>query len=604
MTRPSNFLTSPKLSSPIDWWQSSNFPLKVGAVSDRSYLEEISIRNLGIIEQSELELGRGLNVLTGETGAGKTMILTALSLVLGGKSDSSLVRHGSERLVATAQFSVTADSKELLDEIGAEVEGTSLIVTRTVNSDGKSKASCGGVTVPAGTLSDVTEPLIEIHGQSANSQIVKPARQRELLDRFGGTAIAPVLSDYQQTYLEYLELKERIKAMKASANKRDGEIAELEEFLAAWTKLKAVRNEPSAVEDEIQRLSSVEDLRLASSGALSALDSEESGALTLLHSARRFLDAAKGKDARLEEIAERVAESLFILDDTSSDLASYATGLEADPERLDFLQGRKAELNLFVKRWGGAGTADDELVALAAKAKTGKESIADLKGGDERIAELENDLAKIKKLLLASAQKLSQARSTAAELLSHSVTNEIQALSMPHTRFFAEVISPDYSAALKESDFTQLGCDEISMQIQGQADGPKIALGKGASGGEMSRIMLGLEVVIAKSHPVGTYIFDEVDAGVGGKAAIEVGKRLHALAQSAQVIVVTHLPQVAAWADTHFVVKKSSDGSVLQSGVSKLGQSERVEEIARMLAGLEESSSAREHAAELLAMRG
>ncbi len=572
-------------------------------MSERSYLEEISIRNLGIIEQSELELGRGLNVLTGETGAGKTMILTALNLVLGGKSDSSLVRHGSERLVATAQFSVTKESQEQLDEIGAEVDGSSLIVTRTVNSDGKSKASCGGVTVPAGTLADVTEPLIEIHGQSANSQIVKPARQRELLDRFGGAAIASVLSEYQRTYSEYLELKERIKAMKASANKRDGEIAELEEFLAAWVKLKAVRNEPSNVEDEIKRLTSVEDLRIASSGAMAALDSEESGALTLLHSARRFLDAAKGKDSRLEEIAERVAESLFILDDASSDLASYATSLEADPERLDFLQNRKAELNLFIKRWGGGESADEELVQLAAKAKSGKESIADLKGGDERIVELESELAQIKKILLSSALNLSQARTTAADSLSQSVTTEIQALSMPHTRFFAEVIAPDYSGALKESDFTQLGCDEILMQIQGQVDGPKIALGKGASGGEMSRIMLGLEVVIAKSHPVGTYIFDEVDAGVGGKAAIEVGKRLHALAQNSQVIVVTHLPQVAAWADTHFVVKKSSDGSVVQSGVSKLGQSERVEEIARMLAGLEESSSAREHAAELLAMR-
>jgi DNA repair protein RecN (Recombination protein N) len=573
-------------------------------VSERSYLEEISIRNLGIIEQSELELGRGLNVLTGETGAGKTMILTALSLVLGGKSDSSLVRHGSERLIATAQFSVTKDSKDQLDEIGAEVDGSSLIVTRTVNSDGKSKASCGGVTVPAGTLADVTEPLIEIHGQSANSQIVKPARQRELLDRFGGASVASALVEYQQGYSEYLELKERIKAMKASANKRDGEIAELEEFLTAWAKLKAVRNEPSSVEDEIKRLSSVEDLRIASSGAMAALDSEESGALTLLHSARRFLDAAKGKDSRLEEIAERVAESLFILDDASSDLASYATSLEADPERLDLLQNRKAELNLFIKRWGGGESADEELVLLAAKAKSGKESIADLKGGDERIAELEVELAKIKKSLLTSAQKLSQSRATAADSLSQSVTTEIQALSMPHTRFFAEVIAPDYSGALKESDFTQLGCDEVAMQIQGQVDGPKIALGKGASGGEMSRIMLGLEVVIAKSHPVGTYIFDEVDAGVGGKAAIEVGKRLHALAQNSQVIVVTHLPQVAAWADTHFVVKKSSDGSVVQSGVSKLGQSERVEEIARMLAGLEESSSAREHAAELLAMRG
>ena len=573
-------------------------------MSERSYLEEISIRNLGIIEQSELELGRGLNVLTGETGAGKTMILTALTLVLGGKSDSSLVRHGSERLVATAQFSVTSNSQEKLDEIGAETDGSSLIVTRTVNSDGKSKASCGGVTVPAGTLADVTEPLIEIHGQSANAQIVKPARQRELLDRFGGAVIAKAISEYQEIYGQYSELKDRIKTMKASANKRDGEIAELEEFLAAWGKLKAVRNEASTVEDEIKRLSSVEDLRIASSGALSSLDSEESGALNLLHSARRFLDAAKGKDSRLEEIAERVAESLFILDDASSDLASYATGLEADPQRLDILQNRKAEIGLFIKRWGGAGSLDDELVLLAAKAKTGKESIADLKGGDDRIAELESELAKVKKSLLASAQSLTGSRSEAALALSKAVTTEIQALSMPHTQFFAEVISPDYGSALKESDFTVLGCDEITMQIQGQIDGPKIALGKGASGGEMSRIMLGLEVVIAQSHPVGTYIFDEVDAGVGGKAAIEVGKRLHALAQNAQVIVVTHLPQVAAWADTHFVVRKSSDGSVVQSGVSKLAQSERVEEIARMLAGLEESSSAREHAAELLAMRG
>jgi len=573
-------------------------------VSERSYLEEISIRNLGIIEQSELELGPGLNVLTGETGAGKTMILTALTLVLGGKSDSSLVRHGSERLIATAQFSVTSNSQEKLDEIGAETDGSSLIVTRTVNSDGKSKASCGGVTVPAGTLADVTEPLIEIHGQSANAQIVKPARQRELLDRFGGAVIAKAISEYQEIYGQYSELKDRIKTMKASANKRDGEIAELEEFLAAWGKLKAVRNEASTVEDEIKRLSSVEDLRIASSGALSSLDAEESGALNLLHSARRFLDAAKGKDSRLEEIAERVAESLFILDDASSDLASYATGLEADPQRLDNLQSRKAEIGLFIKRWGGAGSLDDELVLLAAKAKTGKESIADLKGGDDRIAELESELAKVKKSLLASAQSLTGSRSEAALALSKAVTTEIQALSMPHTQFFAEVISPDYGSALKESDFTVLGCDEITMQIQGQIDGPKIALGKGASGGEMSRIMLGLEVVIAQSHPVGTYIFDEVDAGVGGKAAIEVGKRLHALAQNAQVIVVTHLPQVAAWADTHFVVRKCSDGSVVQSGVSKLAQSERVEEIARMLAGLEESSSAREHAAELLAMRG
>ena len=206
--------------------------------------------------------------------------------------------------------------------------------------------------------------------------------------------------------------------------------------------------------------------------------------------------------------------------------------------------------------------------------------------------------------MLFRSQLLTAARSKSAEKLSAEVTAEIVALAMPHTQFFVDVQSADYDGSLKESDFTSTGCDEIVMQIQGQKDGPKIALGKGASGGEMSRIMLALEVVIAKTHPVGTYIFDEVDAGVGGKAAIEVGKRLHKLAETAQVIVVTHLPQVAAWADTHFVVSKSSDGTIVASGVSLLDEKSRVEEIARMLAGLEESESAREHAAELLALRG
>ena len=573
-------------------------------MSERSYLEEISIRNLGAIEQSHLELGRGLNVLTGETGAGKTMILTALNLVLGGKSDSSLVRHGADRLMATAHFSLPKSEQSPFEDVGAEVEDGSIIISRTVSADGKSKALCGGNAVPAGTLAELTSSLIEIHGQSANSQIVKTARQRELLDRFGGSEIAKSLASYQEDFQIYGALKERLSALKASASKRDGEIAELQEFVAAWSKLKASRGECAATADEINRLSSVEDLRIASSGALANLDGEESGALTSLHSARRFLEAAKGKDSKLEEIADRIAESLYILDDASTDLASYATSLEADPDRLNVLQERKAELNSFLKRWAGAGDPDEELVLLAAKAKSAKEAIADLQGGDERTAEIEAELATAKKSLLESAKKLSAARNKAAATLSSEVTNEIKALAMPHTQFFTEVATPDYSGALKESDFTVLGCDEVSMQIQGQIDGPKIALGKGASGGEMSRIMLALEVVIAKSHPVGTYIFDEVDAGVGGKAAIEVGKRLHALSQNAQVIVVTHLPQVAAWADTHFLVSKSSDGTIVASGVTRLSDSARVEEIARMLAGLEGSSSAREHAAELLALRG
>jgi DNA repair protein RecN (Recombination protein N) len=573
-------------------------------VSERSYLEEISIRNLGAIEQSQLELGRGLNVLTGETGAGKTMILTALNLVLGGKSDSTLVRHGSDRLVATAQFSLPKNLHSAFTDVGAEVEDGSVIISRTVNADGKSKALCGGNSVPAGTLAEITTSLIEIHGQSANSQIVKPARQRELLDRFGGSKLAASLQRYQEFFSDYGLLKERLVALKSNASKREGEIAELEEFLLAWTKLKASRGEYAATNDEINRLSSVEDLRIASTGALSALNDEEKGALSSLNFARKYLDSAKDRDSKLQEIAERIAEGLYILDDASSDLSSYSSTLEADPVRLNILQERKAEINSFLKKWAGAGEPDDELVLLAAKAKSAKETIADLRGGDERTAEIEAEYQKVKQELLKAAKNLSQAREEAAKTLSSEVSGEIHALAMPHTNFYVDVVKPNYEGTLKESSFTSLGCDEVVMQIQGQHDGPKIALGKGASGGEMSRIMLALEVVIAKNHPVGTYIFDEVDAGVGGKAAIEVGKRLHALSQNAQVIVVTHLPQVAAWADTHFKVMKSSDGTIVASGVVRLTEESRVEEIARMLAGLEESASAREHAAELLSLRG
>jgi DNA repair protein RecN (Recombination protein N) len=577
-------------------------------VSDRTFLEEISIRNLGIIEESHLELGKGLNVLTGETGAGKTMILTALNLVLGGKSDSALVRHGSDRLTATATFSaangISIPLNQALEEGNLSVEDAQIIFSRSVTADGKSKASCNATTVPASVLSDLSQYLIEIHGQSANTQLVKAARQRELLDRFGGAKISQPLNEYHQVFDNYLELKNRIKAMKSASSVRDKEVADLEEFLDGWSKLKAVRGEVSSTKDEISRLSSVEDLRVASTGAAEAISNEESGSLASLGAAKRFLETAKGRDSRLDAIIDQVSESFYILDEASRDLSSYLSSLEADPDRLNHLQERRAALAAFIKKWSSAAESDEILVELAAKAKTGRDQIADLKGGDERIAELEGELTTIKKSLLASAKKLTNARLGAAKELSEAVSAELKQLSMPHTELIIDIETPDYSGALKESDFAATGCDEISISIKAHATAAKVAIGKGASGGEMSRIMLALEVVIAKTHPVGTYIFDEVDAGVGGKAAIEVGRRLHLLAQSSQVIVVTHLPQVAAWADTHFRVEKRSDGSIVQSGVERLSEKDRVEEIARMLAGLEESSSALEHAAELLAMRG
>ena len=565
-------------------------------MSERTFLEEITIRSIGVIDQSSLEISKGLTVLTGETGAGKTMILTALNLILGGKADSALVRKGSERLVASGRFSIPQTSEHLFEEV--LVEDGELIVTRTVAADGKSKATTNGVSATASTLSAIGENLVEVHGQAANQNITKSSRQRELVDRFGKIN----LSDYQIALQSYHEVKERIAALKKSIAQKDKELADLREFAQAFKKLSPSTDEYGEIDGEIARLSSVEEFRLATSQATAAIEDEEVGSLTSVGVARRALENARSKDPQLEAIYQQLSEGFFLLDDAQSALNSYQSKLEADPARLDFLHARKAEINTLIKKFGGSGTHEEELTDLSIRYRNSSDAIADLEGGDQRLLELEKQLTAHKKVLLSAAKSLSDCRIDAAAQLSQLVTAEIQQLSMPHASFEAKVETADY-AAPKESDFTSQGCDEIAMFIQGHKDAPLVALAKGASGGEMSRVMLALEVVIATTHPIGTYVFDEVDAGVGGKAAIEVGKRLHQLAQHAQVIVVTHLPQVAAWADSHFVVTKNNDGTVSQSDVRMVTGEDRIEEIARMLAGLENSSSAREHATELLSLK-
>jgi DNA repair protein RecN (Recombination protein N) len=573
--------------------------LKDGAVSERTFLEEITIRSIGVIEQSNLELSKGLTVLTGETGAGKTMILTALNLILGGKSDSSLVRKGSERLVASGRFRVPPNSSLIFEESGLQVEDGELIITRTVALDGKSKATCNSIAVPASTLSSVADLLVEVHAQAANLSITKSARQRELLDRFAGTELSKAFASYKKSLEEYHDLKTRIAQLKSTLNSRDSELVALREFVTLMSKLRVERGEYSQVLVEIERLSSVEELRLAASNAHAVIDEQEQGSLTTLGITRKALDSARAKDPLLEDAYQKTSEAFFILDDVKNDLASYLSRLEADPARLDFLNARKADLVALVKKYGALPEIEPALEQLIARFENASESMEDLEGGDEKLRELESQLVDSKKRLVVAAKALTLVRQKAADAISDQVSKEMSKLSMPHASFKVQLLSADYSA-LRESDFTSSGCDEVSMVIQNHKDAPLVALAKGASGGEMSRVMLALEVVIASTHPVGTYVFDEVDAGVGGKAAIEVGRRLHALSKHAQVIVVTHLPQVAAWADSHYVVTKNSDGSITESNVQKVQDSARIAEIARMLSGMESSSSALEHAAELL----
>jgi DNA repair protein RecN (Recombination protein N) len=577
--------------------------LKVGAVSERTFLEEIHLKNIGVITQANLEFDKGLTVLTGETGAGKTMVLTALNLVLGGKSESALVRSGEERLTASALFSIPKKKIASFESLGIEIEDGSLSISRSVTTEGKSKAVASGVSVSASILSDASDHLVEIHGQSSGLNIAKGSKQRELLDRYAGSSLHKLLTNYQDQLTTYQNVKNRITELKKNAASREESLAQLKLFSESFLKLKPVPDELTVIDDEISRLSSVEELRIAVTQAMQALESEDSGVINALAIAKKSLDAVKSKDSKVEKFSDDFNEAFFVLADVVPDLTSYLQSLEADPDRLDFLQERKSSLNAFIKKWATEGSADQGLKDLIQRHSTISSSLEDLSGGEQRIAELEKELIVAKKNLVTSAKELTAERISSGRQLSVKVSEEMHALSMPHTNLVIEVTPPNYESGLKESDFTAFGCDSVAMFLQTHKDGPLVSLSKGASGGEMSRVMLALEVVLAASNPVGTYVFDEVDAGVGGAAAIEVGRRLHALSKNAQVIVVTHLPQVAAWGDQHYVVEKSMDGTVVSSGVTSVKGEDRISEIARMLAGLQDSASAKEHAAELLNLR-
>ena len=559
----------------------------------KSSLEEISIRSLGVIESSNIQFKPGLTVLTGETGAGKTMVLTALGLVLGSKSDSDLVRAGQERAVVTGRFSVPLQIQDEILASGGEVEDDCVVITRTLSSQGKSRVLVGSAVSSAATVSSFAQSLVEIHAQSSSSKLMKPAVSRELLDRYGGIE----LTQYQEIFTQYQDISFRIQELKNQLLKRDKEIDLLTEFAQEFSKLSPVSGELVKIENEIAKLGSVEQLNQVVSNTLNLFEDGDLSALNLLQQMRKSLDSVAGKDRDLDQITERFTESLLNLQDIGSDLTSYLSSLEADPSRFAQLQDRKSALSTLLKRYGKGSDKDLAFEELIADGLGAKQKLADLSGGSDRITELEKQKLDIFSKMKISAVKLADDRKIAAEKLSKLVTSEIRNLSMPNSQFVISQITLDSD---KPGSYTVYGLDEIAILFSAHAGATPLPLSKVASGGELSRVMLALEVVIAEAEPIGTYIFDEVDAGVGGKAAVEIGRRLAKLSKSAQVIVITHLPQVAVWADNHLVVKKSESGSVTQSDVKEMSADERKVEIARMLSGQEDSQTAQEHASELL----
>ena len=558
-------------------------------------LEELRIRGLGVIEEAVLELGPGLTVLTGETGAGKTMVLTALGLLLGGRADPARVRTGAERAEVEGRLLVAPDTPAAARaaDAGAELDDGALLVARTVTAEGRSRAFLAGRSVPAGVLADLAEDLVAVHGQSDQLRLRRPAAQREAVDRFGGPDLLSLREAYAATWRRLTEVTDTLEEIRTSGRERAEEADLLRHGLAEIEAVAPVPGEDSALDEEIDRIGHADALRRAAQTAHAALVGDPAAAdpgtpadaVGLLGAARHALDLVGEHDPALAGLAGRVAEAAYLVADVAGELASYAAAVDADPLRLAAAHERRAALTSLTRRYG------QDLGAVLDWAAAAGLRLADLSGDDERLVALSSERQQLAAILRDEAAALTTARQAAGDRFAAAVTAELQALAMPH----AEI-----RVAVRPTDAGPAGSDEVEIMLAAHSGAPELPLGKGASGGELSRVMLAVEVVLAGGDPVPTFVFDEVDAGVGGRAAMEVGARLARLARTAQVIVVTHLPQVAAFADHHLTVTKADDGRVTRSGVVRQDDEGRLRELARMLAGLEGSELARAHADELL----
>jgi DNA repair protein RecN (Recombination protein N) len=568
-------------------------------------LEELRIRDLGVITDATLPLGPGLSVVTGETGAGKTMVVTAVGLLLGARSDAGAVRSGAKSATAEAVLKLDAGHPAIARAVdaGADVEefdgGAELILARRLGADGRSRAFLGGRAAPVGVLAEIGETLVVVHGQSDQIRLKGAAAQRGALDKFAGEALAGPLSTYQSLYSHWKASQTELEALRSAARDRLREAESLEIALAEIDGVDPQPGEDESLKAEAVKLANVEELRIAANTAHQALIAEDYGdegdATTLVDAAKRTLEHVAEHDAELGAAAARLAEVGFLLNDIATELASYQAGLDSEgPERLAEIEDRRAALAKLVRKYA---PSIDEVLLWAENARVRFDELQD---DSTRIEALDAEVVRAEAELQKQAAAVSKIRAKAAKDLSGRVSAELKALAMADATL---IINLERAGQL-----TPYGADEISFLLQPHSGAPARPLGKGASGGELSRVMLAIEVVLAAVDPVPTFVFDEVDAGVGGRAAVEIGRRLAMLARHVQVLVVTHLPQVAAFADQHITVTKTSvrgaDGGTAtgftSSDVRLLDGAERVKELARMLAGQEDSESAQAHAQELL----
>lgn len=567
-------------------------------------IETISIENLGVIAQAELPLGPGLTALTGETGAGKTMVLTSLKLLLGSKADPAIVRAGTQRCVVEGAFALEEDAKciQIAQEAGCEIEDDLLLASRVVPATGRSRAHLGGRAVPASVLGQVGSRLVSIHGQADQLRLRTAAAQRRALDAVGGSEHEQLCRQYSSCYRAWNQARQDLETWREQALAREGEIAGLRHALEQLEALDPKPGEDQALAEEASRLENLDLLRSGAAQAANAISGDElnddvANVIALVSVARRSLENAADHDSRLASLMPRLNEVAALTSDLAMELTDYLSDLDADPDRLAWVHERREQLRRGCLEIGGLGQVFANVDELLAFGQHSAARLAQLDGPLDRETELAAEVERTGKELKTVAKRLSQARTKLAKLLSQQVSAELEGLMMRGAKLQVR-LNP-----LEQPGPT--GMEEVELLLRAHPGAAALPLEKGASGGELSRIMLALEVVLAqhtatKRH---TFVFDEIDAGVGGRAAVEIGRRLAALARHHQVIVVTHLAQVAAWAQTQLVVVKQvgqASNEATTTAVETVSGPERVRELARMLSGQSDSQTALRHAEELL----
>ncbi len=572
-------------------------------------LDEIAIENLGVIQSARVTLSRGLTVITGETGAGKTMVLTGLGLLMGGKADPGSVRPGASSAAVEGRWQVgdrPTVAERVADAGGSVDDDGSVVVLRTVAAGGRSRAHLGGRSVPQTVLAEIADDLVTVHGQADQLRLRTSSKQRQALDAFAGPAHQATVDEYRTAWARQAGLQGELDDLTARSAERAREAELLRLGLAEVERVDPRPGEDVELQALVARLGNVEALRLSATEAHEALAGEDlaeaTSAVELLTRARRALEAAAQDDAELAELASRVADAGYLVADAATELSAYVTDLQADPAALEAAHTRLAALTALTRTYG---ESVDDVLRWASEAGL---RLLDLDDGGERLRALAQAITEVDEELARLRQKITSGRAAAGERLAGVVTEELHGLAMAGAHL---------EVAVTEAEPGPWGGDQVTFSLVPHPGAPARPLGKGASGGELSRVMLAVEVALAEAAVaragqersrgassagiLPTFVFDEVDAGVGGRAAVEVGRRLARLARNTQVIVVTHLAQVAAFADTHLVVTKSAGGAGTVTGVDEVRDEERVRELARMLSGQDDSDVARQHAEELLA---